>query len=188
MAAMERGETLPGDIIEVGCGRGKTTLLLNRFLDSLKSSKRYLAVDTFSGFEWSDVKFERRVRRKEENPGFYSQSFRRFSYNSPTIWRKVVIEYNKLDRVQMIVGDINRLDFEPQQRFSAALIDVDLYLPTLAAIREVYDRLTPGGTMVVDDVIKGPLYDGAYQAFHEFVAETHAEFETHPPSCGVIRK
>jgi predicted O-methyltransferase YrrM len=106
------------------------------------------------------------------NLGFYSQSFRRFSYNSPMVWHKVVIEHNKLERVQMIVGDINRVEFDPSEALSAALIDVDLYLPTLAAIRKIYDRLVPGGTIVVDDVMEGPLYDGAYQAFHQFVAAT----------------
>src|SRR5271168_572760 len=38
MLALRRGESLPGDIIEVGVARGRTTVFLNRFLDSLNSA------------------------------------------------------------------------------------------------------------------------------------------------------
>jgi SAM-dependent methyltransferase len=188
MAALKRGEELPGDIIEVGCGRGKTTVFLNRFLDSLGSSKRYFVVDTFSGFEQSDVSFERQVRQKREQPGFNAQSFGKFSYNSASVWHKVVVEQNKLSRVRMVVGDIKRVEFDPDQCFSTALIDVDLYLPTLAALRKVYNCLVEGGTIVVDDIVEDSLYDGAYKAFHEFVTIKDAEFSILPPTGGAIRK
>jgi SAM-dependent methyltransferase len=188
MLALKHGEELPGDIIEVGCGRGKTTVLLNRFLDSLNSSKRYLAVDTFSGFVRSDVEFERKTRNKEEKAGFYAQSFGRFSYNSSAVWHKVVVDENRLNRVQMVVGDIKEVEFEPRQQFSTALIDVDLYLPSMVALRKVYGRLVQGGTIVVDDVVEGSLYDGAHRAFREFVSTTGVAFETLPPKGGVIRK
>lgn len=188
MAALKRGEELSGDIIEVGCGRGKTTVFLNRFLDSLDSRKAYLVADTFSGFDGSDVAFERQVRQKHEQSGFNAQSFGKFSYNSPAVWHKVVVEQNRLSRVRMIIGDIKRVEFDRGQQFSTALVDVDLYLPTLAALRKVYERLVEGGTIVVDDVVQDSLYDGAYKAFHEFVGETHADFEMLPPTGGAIRK
>jgi hypothetical protein len=114
MLALKHGEGLPGDVIEVGCGRGKTTVFLNRFLDSLNSSKRYFAVDTFCGFVGSDVDFERKMRNKKEKPGFYAQSFGRFSYNSSAVWHKVVVEENRLKRVHMVVGDIKEVEFEPR--------------------------------------------------------------------------
>ena len=38
--------------------------------------------------------------------------FRRFSCNSPAVWRNVV-EQNRLQRAQMVVGDIKQVQFEP---------------------------------------------------------------------------
>jgi hypothetical protein len=57
MAALKRGEELGWDIIKVGCGRNKTTVFLNRYLDSFESSTRSFVVDTLSGFDRSDVRF-----------------------------------------------------------------------------------------------------------------------------------
>ncbi|HVN64762.1 MAG TPA: TylF/MycF/NovP-related O-methyltransferase, partial [Candidatus Binataceae bacterium] len=140
MLALTRGETLEGDVIEVGVARGKTTVFLNRFLDSLNSQKTYFVVDTFSGFVPEDVQHEQQKRGKE------NYSYSAFSYNSAKIWERTVVRRNNLRRVRIIPGDIKKVRFADEQRFSTALIDVDLYLPTKAALEIIYPRLIPGGT------------------------------------------
>ncbi|SLN25442.1 TylF/MycF/NovP-related O-methyltransferase [Oceanibacterium hippocampi] len=55
-------------------------------------------------------------------------------------------------------------------RFALAHIDVDLYEPTLASFRFLYDRMTPGGMMICDDygLVSCP---GARRAIDDFFAD-----------------
>jgi hypothetical protein len=180
MLALERGNSLSGDIIEVGVARGRTTVFLNRFLNSLNSTKTYYVVDTFSGFVPEDVAHERLNRGKQ------GHSYTGFSYNSKRIWERRVIQDNGLKRVKTIAQEIKRVHFDPDQMFSTALIDVDLYLPTKAALEIIYPRLVQGGTIIVDDVCEGGRYDGAFAAFMEFAKLRETECRLLPPKCGII--
>ena len=185
LSALKAGETIEGDVIEVGVARGKTTVLLNRFLDELNSEKTYYVVDTFGGFTEDDVEYEKSHRGKS------IYSFVGFSYNDRKVWEKVVLKKNRIERVRVIQNDIKKVDFPDHVRFSTAFIDVDLYLPTLNALRRIYPLTSAGGRIVVDDiwVHESGAYDGARQAFQEFVSENNiTDFEIIPPRCGIIYK
>jgi O-methyltransferase len=180
MLALRRGESLPGDVIEVGVARGRTTVFLNRFLDSLDSAKTYYVVDTFSGFVPEDVAHE------QLNRGNEGYSYTGFSYNSLRVWERNVVQDNGLKRVKIIPEDIKRVHFDPKQMFSTALLDVDLYLPTKAALETIYPRLVPGGTIIVDDACEGGPFEGAFAAFKEFAKLKPAECRILPPKCGIV--
>src|SRR6187401_2181002 len=49
--ALWRTRQLSGAVVEVGCYRGGTTLTANKFVERIGSSRPYLAIDTFSGFD-----------------------------------------------------------------------------------------------------------------------------------------
>ena len=53
---------------EVGCAWGATTVLLRRHMIEMGIDKIYYAIDTFSGFVDSHVKFEIRDAIKTEGP------------------------------------------------------------------------------------------------------------------------
>lgn len=53
---------------------------------------------------------------------------------------------------------------------SVCLIDVDLYVPVLAALRKIYPRMESGGAVLVDDCSAGAHWQ-ARKAYAEFVAE-----------------
>ena len=160
--ALIRGEKLQGDVIEVGVARGKTTVFANALLDELGSEKKYFAVDTFSGFESSDVKHEQSERGKNFR-------YDEFTYNDVNVWKRVVVDSNSFDRIEIIASDIKIVEFDDDVRFSTALIDVDLYKPTLSALEKIYPRMTSGGSIVMDDVNPNTEWDGSRQAFEEFV-------------------
>lgn len=166
MSAVVRGEAIPGEVIEVGVARGKTTVFINSLLDELESNKTYFAVDTFSGFEASDVEFEKSERGK-------SSSYVDFGYNDVNIWKKVVVESNSFSRIEIIASDIKQVEFAEETRFSTALIDVDLYMPTMAALEKIFPRMHPGGSIVLDDMKGDNRWDGARAAFQDFI-EKHS--------------
>ena len=180
MLALRRGENLEGDVIEVGVARGRTTVFLNRFLDSLNSVKTYHVVDTFSGFVAEDVAHEQLNRGKQ------AYSYAGFSYNSPRVWERNIVQDNGLKRVKIIPRDIKQVHFDPKQMFSTALLDVDLYLPTKVGLEIIYPRLVPGGTIIVDDACEGGAYEGAFAAFKEFAEMHPKECRLLPPKCGIV--
>jgi hypothetical protein len=51
---------------------------------------------------------------------------------------------------------------------SCALIDVDLYDPTLAALQKVLPRMVNGGRILVDDCDDNGIFSGARQAYIDF--------------------
>jgi hypothetical protein len=73
--------------------------------------------------------------------------------------------------VKCIAGDVSALAPADIGPLSVSLVDVDLYLPTKAALALVWECLQPGGKVMVDDVQQGGKYDGAREALDEFANE-----------------
>ena len=65
-------------------------------------------------------------------------------------------------------ADAATFDYKKIAPFRFVLIDVDLHRPILAALEAIYDLVSPGGTIIVDDCKQGNEWSGAYEAFLEF--------------------
>lgn len=175
-------DDVTGNIVEVGCERGSTTLFLCNYLASLKSSKKYFSVDTFEGFVDTDIKYEVAYRSKE---AWMYSAFRVNSVRWFTHSMKMAGEV----RVQAICSDVNSYDFTLCGPFSFILLDVDLYKPIREKLPELYSLLSPGGIMVVDDCNpRSYWWDGAYQAYDEFVKDNDLDSEIVLEKIGIIRK
>ena len=170
-----------GSVVEIGVARGMTTVFLNTYLDELKDRRRYLAIDTFSGFTPEDVEHEVAHRGKPRKAYFG------FTYNDASVFRRNMAHLG-FGRVEVLPLDVNRLRPEQLGAVSVALLDVDLYRPTLHALEVAYEMLEPGGYIFVDDVSAGNVYDGADQAFAEFTNRLGLPALRVGEKCGVIRK
>lgn len=178
--AIDETQDVPGDIVEIGCALGKTTVFLNRHLDNIGSKKRYHCLDTFSGFTRKDLAFEAEERGKTRG------ALLGFGYNSEEIFQNNMARAG-CSRVSTRAGDISEMDIS-DLTISLCLLDVDLYLPILNGLRKVYERLSPGGIIVVDDVLDNHRWDGAWQAYHEFVEEIGQQPELMGIKTGILRK
>ena len=168
-----------GDIFEVGCARGHTTCFLNRHLQSSGIAKDYYCVDTFGGFTAKDVAFEISQRGKKRS------DFTEFRSNSLK-WFEYTLKQNRCRRTFCVQADVQNFEFS--RPISFCLLDVDLYRPTISALRRMWPMLSPGGIIVIDDCKQGNQWDGAMQAYSEFT-----ETEKIPPRClldklGVLQK
>ena len=94
---------------------------------------------------------------------------------------------NRVTRVKSIQADVSSFDFGPYEKISFCLIDVDLTRPVRKALEEVYSRMAPGGIIVVDDCAPNKKYDGAFEAYTEFVRQVGLEPDIHHGKLGVIR-
>lgn len=156
-----------GDVFEVGCARGHTTCFLNRHLQSSGIAKDYYCIDTFGGFTAEDVAFEITQRGKKHS------DFTAFRSNSLK-WFEYTLKQNRCRRTFCVRTDVQNFEF--CRPISFCLLDVDLYRPTISALRRIWPMLSPGGIIVIDDCKQGNQWDGAMQAYSEFT-----ETEKIPP-------
>ena len=169
-----------GGVVEVGCAYGWTTVFLNRYLSELKSEKKYFALDTFKGFESSDINFEKEKRMKEH------EDYSEFQANSKR-WFDETMRINGIRRVTSFKVDVKKFDFSNLGSISFCLIDVDIYKPTKIALEKVWPLLSPGGVIIVDDCIPNYYYDGSLQAYSEFIKENNLS-EQIVNNFGIIQK
>ena len=175
----------PGDFCEIGCYRGYTTVFLNRHLDVLAPHKRYWALDTFGGFVADDVAHERQARGKDSAAD--QRALGKFTVNSRR-WFERTMLFNGITRVTAHAAAVQDFAFPPAARFCFVLVDVDLYLPTKAALEKLWPLLSPGGIIVIDDCHTGHVYDGARQALEEFCTAQSLPFELVETKLAVLRK
>jgi hypothetical protein len=162
---LEETKELGGAVIEIGVARGMTTVFIKEALTRMADPRTYICLDTFAGFTDRDVRHEQTLRGKR------GVRFPEFSYNDPKVFARNIARLGYTG-VRCIASDVAALTEADLGPISVAIIDVDLYLPTSAALTLVWTCLQPGGRVLVDDVKQGTKWDGALQALQEFSAET----------------
>lgn len=153
-----------GCIVEVGVARGMTTTFLAEHMRLSGDRRPYFCVDTFGGFVESDVEHEVIVRKKERS------AYGAFSYNDVDIFRSNMRK-NGYSNVECFVSDASKFDWSSIPPIDVMLLDVDLYIPTLAVLRNSMSRWAGNYRVMVDDVRPGGSWDGAHQAYYEFAEE-----------------
>jgi hypothetical protein len=142
--ALLRTGDVPGAVVEVGCNVGGTAAVSWRLLERVGIPRRYVAVDTFSGFVLDQ--FDADVELGND-PG----NRHMFADNSQALTR-AVLDRHGAHGVELLRGDITTLDADALPRVvAAALVDVDLADPVYAALDRLWPRLSPGGIILVDD-------------------------------------
>jgi O-methyltransferase len=178
---IERLKAVQGNIVEIGVARGLTTRFLAQHIKNQKmdASTKLYAVDTFDSFTEADLEFE------VKNRGKALEELTAFTYNDYEVWSK---NFSEFKFVVPVKSDCSILDYSKYGPIKVAFLDVDLYLPTQKTLPKLYENLVPGGVILVDDVLHGTMYDGAYQAYTEFCKDIGQAPEIIGNKCGLIRK
>lgn len=177
---IERVGDTPGSLVEIGVGRGMTTrFLCEHLISSGRGGERFYAIDTFESFQSRDVEFEVKHRGKAPNEIWG------FGYIDFEVWKKNFREFNFLTAFK---ADCTTFDYASIAPIKFAFLDVDLYLATKNALGKIYACLSPGGVLLIDDVMQPSRWDGAYQAYAEFCAEMRLPFQVIGSKMGIIRK
>jgi len=171
-----------GSVVEVGCEYGETTLFLNRFMSDSKLEKKYYCIDTFDGFTENDIRFEieTRAKRRENLLGFRKNSKK---------WFKRTVSDAGYNSIGIFQADASVFDFSLVSPISFALIDIDLFKPIQACLPKIFDALSPGGMILVDDCDPSDAnYDGAYYAYVEFMGSRNLPIKIFGKKLGIIKK
>jgi hypothetical protein len=180
VSELDRVKDVPGSIIEVGVAWGMTTrFVCEHLVASGRHNERLCAIDTFESFPQRDVEFEvkHRGKTREQVSGF--------DYLNFEVWKR---NFRKFKFLTAYKADCATFDYSLVSPIKLAFLDVDLYLATRSALKQIYARLSEGGVVLVDDVMKPSRWDGAYQAYEEFCAESRLPFQLIGNKMGIIRK
>ena len=141
-----------GEIVEFGIFKGNSFFRWIKFRDLLEqtSSRKIIGFDIFGDFpeaNFDDDKNRRDAFVAETNGG------KSISYEEIN----ELLHLQRLEKnTEIIKGDIlvtldEYLGNNPQLKISLLHIDVDLYEPTKLILERLYERVTPGGIIILDD-------------------------------------
>lgn len=157
---------LPGNVIELGVFKGNSLIQFATFRELLENekSRKIVGFDMFGKFPMvnavdSDMKFVQDWNEKFEEH-FISKEQLEKSFRIKNI-----------SNVQLIEGDImvtlpDYIEKFPHEKIALLHIDVDVYEPSALALRLLYDRIVPGGVIVLDDY---GTVEGETRAVDEFL-------------------
>jgi O-methyltransferase len=155
---------VPGDLIEAGVWRGGATIFMRGVLKAHDvRDRRVWVADSFSGVPPADP---------ERYPADSGLSFSDVRYLSVSVEevRRSFDRYTLLDdQVRFTEGLFkDTLPALQGHRWSVVRLDGDLYESTMDGLRSLYDGLSPGGYIIIDDY-------GAVEACRAAVDQFRAE-------------
>jgi hypothetical protein len=160
-------DRVPGDVIETGVWRGGGSIFMRGCLDALGGIDRINWVaDSFEGLPEPDAS-----HRKEYE--FYHSAVMQKAYAKMAATFEEVQgnfqAYNLLsERVQFLKGWFkDTLPGAPIDRLAVMRLDGDYYVSTMDALTALYDRLSSGGFVIIDDYGED-LWTDCRQAVDDF--------------------
>jgi hypothetical protein len=155
---------VPGNIYEFGMWRGSTAFLLSKFLllSRPQQNKVIVGFDNFSGLPHPSV-----------DDGEEAQSYVGRYKGDLEFLRSMIISSNFNDIITVVDGDANQtipsfFEDNPYDLVSFALLDFDLYDPTMVAIHHIVDRVPIGGKIMFDEGTS-QIWQGEKKAMQEFL-------------------
>jgi len=143
-------EGIPGDLIETGVWRGGGTIFMRGMLAAHGVTDRAVWVaDSFAGFPPPSL---------PQDAGIDFSVARRDEAVSLEEVQALFERYGLLDaQVHFLKGWFrDTLPSAPIERLAVLRLDGDLYESTMDALNPLYDKISPGGYVIVDDYFSCP--------------------------------
>ena len=148
-------DKIEGDIVELGCNDGLSSILMNLVTVKQHSDKKIYLFDSFEGLQhFSQSDFNTFLNKNDCMSSFekLKNNFQAFSLPVPNV----------------IVGDVkNTIPKSLPEKISFIHIDLDLYEPTLHSLEAIVPRLSKGAIVLLDDY-NNPGIPGVKQALEDF--------------------
>lgn len=151
---------IPGDFIETGVWRGGTTIFMRGFLASYDVTDRFVWVaDSFEGVPQSSHEEDKEIDLSASVLPVLAVSLEKV--------KELFSRYDLLDsQVKFLKGWFkDTLHTAPISKLSLLRLDGDLYESTMDALDALYDKVTPGGFIIIDDYGSVPSCKVAVNTF-----------------------
>lgn len=170
---------VPGPIVEVGSHLCGTSIIAFKMMKNLGIAKRYICVDTFSGFV--PDQFEADISR-----GTPTKDRAMFADNSKALVQRI-LDMHDCGEIQLLQRDCTKVTpSEFPDGISLCLLDVDLSKAVHGGLRRIWPLIRPGGRIVVDDCPENSTWK-ALQGLKDFCSETGLPV-SNPYGLGLLEK
>lgn len=145
-------QKVPGDFIETGVWRGGTTIFMRAMLNAIDTRDRLVWVaDSFRGLPEPDAeKFP--VEARAHASTTMATTYKHFAVSRTEVEANFAAFGLLDDQVRFLEGWFeDTLPTAPIERLAIIRLDGDYYQSTMDALTNLYDKLSPGGYVVVDD-------------------------------------
>ncbi|MFH1133493.1 MAG: TylF/MycF/NovP-related O-methyltransferase [Nanoarchaeota archaeon] len=156
---------LPGAIVECGVFKGVSLVRLAHFRDLFGNAfgKKIIGFDVFGEFPATGFKDDHTFREK------FVKAAGAQSIGEEQLWE--VLKAKRIERnIDLVKGDVCQtvpayVKKNPHLRISLLNLDVDIYEPSVVILEQLWDRIVPGGVLVLDDY---GTFPGETKAVDEF--------------------
>jgi hypothetical protein len=131
-----------GDFVECGVNTGIFSLALCEFIDFNATGKRFFLFDTYEGIPEDQITEEEKgLRRGEVYADLYEDCFELAKKN-----------FEKYPRAELVRGRVpESLGTVEIEKVAYLSIDMNIVEPEIAAMEFFWDKIVPGGVVVLDD-------------------------------------
>ena len=147
---------LPGDVVELGCNVGVTSSYIKRFLCEIKSDKELHVYDSFEGLPPKTVEDGATPCEAGASAVTVDQFKKTFA--------DAGVELPVINKG--FFGDIP--DDRYPEKICFAFFDGDFYGSIMDSFKKVYDKMTPGGIILIHDYEYAP-FPGVKKACDDFL-------------------
>lgn len=172
-----KNKNIVGDYVECGVWKGGNLIIFKKFLDdenneNINNIKIY-AYDTFSGMTQPD-KNDFDLQNKKS-----ASSFLKSNSKKSNLWgicnlsdvKKNLTEFIDIKNINFVEGPVEKtLDSENNlpKKISLLRLDTDWYSSTKKELEKLYERVLPGGVIIIDDY---GHWNGSRKAVDEFFSK-----------------
>lgn len=153
-------DDVPGDVVELGCYVGTTSLFIRRLLDDTEQTgiRAFHVYDSFEGLPAKGI--------QDTNAAGVD-----FEAGKLFVSKKAFVEqFVSAHLVPPVIHKGWFEDIAPEdipEQIAFAFLDGDFYSSIMSSLRLVYPRMAPGGRILIDDYQHETL-PGVEQAIHDF--------------------
>lgn len=171
---------LGGDFVECGVGKALFSRTIVKYLNFSSINKNYFLLDTFQGIPLSQSsKLSEQENMKYLNDVHFNENY----------YQNVVNAFREYKNVFIIPGRIPESFANVDIRSIAYLsIDMNNAAGEIAAINYLWDKVVPGGVIILDDYAYGCEFINQKEAWDKFAIEHGFSILTLPTGQGMIIK
>ena len=163
---------IDGDLIETGVWKGGAVIFMNAINKVYNQNRKIYVADSFEGLPPPDKKYI-----EDNNANFHNEKEYAISLED------VKLNFKKFDmldeNVVFIKGFFKDTLFTyPFSKISILRLDGDMYQSTIEALEALYDKVSIGGYIIVDDY--GWKKCGCSKAIHYFIEKNNLDVELIP--------
>ena len=169
---------LEGDFAEFGVNTGVMSSMILQTTTANESGKKFYLFDTFSGIPEDTATKAEKAHVKKMNQTLYS-------HNGLDVAKRVFAAF---DSAEFVVGRLpDTISKSGVDRLSYVSIDLNSVDAEMAVANEIWDKIVPGGIIVLDDYGFGG-HEEQRQAWDAFAAKNNRMVMALPTGQGMLMR